>query len=346
MTHTPLSTGPRARPRAAARHRLDVAEWLVLRAALLAAVPEAATPPDFDPSAFGLDPDRPLSPVERDRAWAALGARGLAADGGTQDLAGLTPGFAAALLGLVRARVHVDVVSWSGRVGIHQSTAWTRGGTVALARRRRSTTPMDRPSGSSTHRNSGRPMIQKGDPSGADVADAGADVADAGVDGADAPGRTEQEPVVELSVAGEGGLLPEVWRAIPRHDVPGSGGLATPVRIGWHESAAVAHAMRNGREDVAAHLSGLPPEALALLGSVSTTLLGGAHVTLGQVGGDPRVHGAWLWTETDVVELLGATQDAVVLRRTSNDRLRSELLSTLTGLLHGAPDHGTTGGGP
>lgn len=295
MADTEIRTGPRPQRGAAARIRLDVAEWLVLRAALLEAVPHAALPPDFDPPAFGLDASRPLTATEQDRAWAALAARGVTRDG-ARGLAGLVPGFAAGLLGLVESELHIDVVSWSAETGIHQAIAWARGRAVTLARRRRTAT-----------RDDGRRT-------------------------------TEQEPVVEISLRGERGLIEEVGRALPRHDVASSAGPATPVRIGWSESAAVAQAMRSGRQDVAAHLSGLPVEALALLGSVSTQLRAGAHVTLGRAGEPARVHGAWLWTDTDVVELLGATEDAVVLRRTTNEHLRSGLLSTLTGLLHAQPD--------
>ena len=144
----------------------------------------------------------------------------------------------------------------------------------------------------------------------------------------------EQEGAVDLTLSGGGGLIDEVMRGLPPSPpaaVPGE-----TVEVGWRESAAVVHALRTGRADVAAHLSGLPDQALEMLGAVSG-LTGGASIT--GATGHPRVgalgfHGVWLWTETDLIELVGTTSRTVTLRRSTAARLRRSLLAAVTGLLH------------
>lgn len=145
----------------------------------------------------------------------------------------------------------------------------------------------------------------------------------------------EQEGVVELAVSGGGGLVDEVLRALPPGPPAPTEGEA--VEVGWQESVAVAHALRTGRADVAAHLSGLPAAALELLGAVSTRLTGGASIT-GATRHESATtlgfHNVWLWTEADLVELVGATSQHVTLRRSTPARLRTRLLAAVTGLLH------------
>jgi len=146
----------------------------------------------------------------------------------------------------------------------------------------------------------------------------------------------EQEGAVELTLCGGGGLIDEVMRALPPSPPAAVPGEA--VEVGWRESAAVVHALRTGRADVAAHLSGLPDRALELLGAASR-LTGGASI-IGATGhprvGTLGVHGVWLWTENDLIELVGATSDSVTLRRSTAARLRRSLLAAVTGLLHPA----------
>lgn len=140
---------------------------------------------------------------------------------------------------------------------------------------------------------------------------------------------------MELAVSGGGGLVDEVLRALPPGPPAPTEGEA--VEVGWQESVAVAHALRTGRADVAAHLSGLPAAALELLGAVSTRLTGGASIT-GATRHESATtlgfHNVWLWTEADLVELVGATSQHVTLRRSTPARLRTRLLAAVTGLLH------------
>lgn len=293
MSTTAVRSGTRPGRGSAVRLRLDVAEWLALRESLHEAVPGARTPAEFDPEALGLPPDASLSAAEHDRAWASLTARGLTR-GSLRDLTGLVPGFAAGLLELLQPQLWVDVRGWSGGSSIQQSIAWSRGRTISLARR-----------GCATQQRTV-----------------------AGAHGA----ALDPEPAVELAISIDGSLIDEIWRALPDHYPAGRIGAAHPVRIGWHESAAVAQAMRTGRHDVARHLSGLPPEALALLGAASTTLIAGTSITVRREP-TPRVRGVWLWTESDIIELLDATEKTVALRRSSTGRLRRDLLGTITELL-------------
>src|SRR5699024_626434 len=106
----------------------------------------------------------------------------------------------------------------------------------------------------------------------------------------------------------------EILRALPGPPAAAPADAdRSPVRIGWPESAAIAHALRSGREDVATHLSGLPPTALAVLGSVAAGIAGGASVSAARrhCSAAFGFHGVWLWTEADVVELVDATSHAV-----------------------------------
>ncbi len=257
--------------------------------------PRGTTPSDFCPASFGLDPACPLDPVERARAWASLQLRGLATHTPEQDdVAALTPSCVLGMLMLLEPEVRVDVSSWSGDTVVNQSVAWSSGRTASLTRRRRRLR-----------------------------------TADGGL-------VTEQEPVVEISLSVAGGLLPEIMRALPG-EVGADSGDRSPVRVGWPQSAAVAEALRSGRADVATHLSDLPSCALAVLGSGSTTLTGGACITALRRHDDSAhlgYRGVWLWTETDVVELVDATAHGVTLRRTDVARVRSALLTALTGMLH------------
>ncbi|HLT83387.1 MAG TPA: hypothetical protein VKZ83_04050 [Phototrophicaceae bacterium] len=287
-------TGRQERGRVA-RFRLDVAEWTVLRAALLSRVRAGSTPAGFEPEAFGLDPERPLTADQRARAWAGLQLRGLATHVPAEDdVTALTPSCVLGMLMLLEAEVRVDVSSWADDVVVNQAVAWSSGRTAAVARRRRQLR----------------------------VADGAA--------------LLEPEPVVEVSLSAAGGLLTEVMRALPGPPAAVALEDRSPVRIGWPESAAIAQALRSGREDVAAHLSGLPASALSLLGAASAPLTGGASVSAvrRQGGGTLAFSGVWLWTDTDVVELVDASPHAVTLRRTNLGRVRHELLTALTGLLH------------
>jgi len=276
--------------------RLDIAEWMVLRTALLSRVPGGSTPAGFNPEDFGLDPVQPLTPAERARAWASLRLRGLATHiPAEDDVTALTPACVLGMLMLVEAEVRVDVSSWSGGVVVNQAIAWSSGRTAALARRRRQVRVAD-----------GETLL-------------------------------EQEPVVDISLSAAGGLLAEIMRALPGPPgAPPAGADRSPVRIGWPESAAIAQALRSGRADVATHLSGLAPGALAVLGSAAAGIAGGASVSAVRRPSSATLgfHGVWLWTEADVVELVDATSHAVTLRRTDLDRVRQELLTALTGLLH------------
>lgn len=152
----------------------------------------------------------------------------------------------------------------------------------------------------------------------------------------DGAAALEQEPVVELSLSAASGLLGLIMRALPGPVGTGSSTDRSPVRVGWPQSAAIAQALRSGREDVATHLSGLPASALSVLGSISTALSGGACVSAVRPhdGGASAFHGVWLWTDADVVELVDATANGVTLRRTDLLRVRNGLLTALTGLLH------------
>jgi len=294
-TQTIQQTGRRRRGRVA-HFRLDLAEWTVLRSALLTHAPDAATAPvGFAPEAFGLDPERPLSDPQRKRAWAALQLRGLATHvPDADDITALTPSCVLGMLMLLEPEVRVDVSSWSGDTVVNQAIAWSAGRTAAVARRRRQVRTAD--------------------------------------------GETvfEQEPVVDVFLSAAGGLLGEIMRALPGRADPTPAEDRSPVRVGWPESAAIAQALRSGREDVATHLSGLPPSALGVLGSVSTSLAGGACVSAVRRhgAGSLAYHGVWLWTDSDVVELVDASSHAVTLRRTDLGRVRSGLLGALTGLLH------------
>lgn len=275
--------------------RLDVAEWTVLQRALLSHVPDAQAPAGFGPEAFGLDPDQPLTPDERVRAWASLQLRGLATHVPDEDdVTGLTPPCVLGMLMLLDPDLRVDVSSWSGDVVVNQAVGWSEGRTAALARRRRLTRTA-----------TGEPAL-------------------------------EQEPVVEVALSAAGGLLAEVMRALPAHVSGGAPTDRSPVRVGWPESAAIAQALRSGRADVAAHLSGLPASALAVLGAISTSLTGGACVSAARRHDDATLafHGVWLWTDADVVELVDASAHGVTLRRTDLLRVRNALLTALTGLLH------------
>lgn len=293
MSAQTVQQGRQARSRVA-HFRLDVAEWTVLRRALLSRVPGAVTPAGFTPEAFGLDPDEPLTPDERARAWASLQLRGLATHTPLRDdVTGLTPSCVLGMLMLLESDVRVDVSSWSGDVVVNEAVAWSAGRTAALARRRRRVrTP------------GGETLL-------------------------------EQEPVVEISLSAAGGLLSQVMRALPHH-VGGPPADRSPVRVGWPESAAIAEALRLGRADVALHLSSLPASALSVLDAVSTDLTGGACVSAARRHDDGALafHGVWLWTETDVVDLVDATTHGVTLRRTDLMRVRNGLLTALTGLLH------------
>lgn len=294
--------GSRPRGGRAARFGLDLAEWLVLRSALLRHAPDAATPAGFDPGDFGLAATAPLTDGERRAAWQRLHRRGLATEvPATDDPAALVPAALPGLALLLEAQVRVDVQGWSGDRAVTQAVAWDGSRTAALARRRRTARPA---------------------PASAAAA-------------ADGGPAAEQEPVVELSLS-SAGPVPEVLRALPAGD-PAAGPVdPTPVTISWPESAAVVGALRADRADVAAHLAGLSPHALGLLGAVSGTITGGASVSGrrrrgGDVLGFRRV---WLWTAGDVVELVTATEETVTLRRTEAARLRTDLLTALTGLAH------------
>lgn len=278
-----------------AQFRLDVAEWTVLRAAILSRSPDASVPAGFDPEAFGLDPERPLTDPERRRAWAGLQLRGLATHVPEEDdLTALTPGCLLGMLGLLESEVRVDVSSWSGSTVVNQAVIWAGGRTTSLARRRRQ------------------------------------------VRDADGSAVLEQEPVVDVSLSAAGGLLNEIMRALPGKVRTESVADRSPVRVGWPESAAIAQSLRSSRQDVATHLSGLPESALGVLGSVSTALTGGACVTAlrHHNADDFAYHGVWLWTDSDVVELVDASAHAVTLRRTGLVDVRTGLLTALTGLLH------------
>src|SRR5699024_7723462 len=91
----------------------------------------------FDPESFGLDPERPLTDPERQRAWAGLKIRGLATHVPPEDdLTALTPGCLLGLLALLNSEVQVDLSSWSGSTVVNQAVAWSGGRTTSLARRR------------------------------------------------------------------------------------------------------------------------------------------------------------------------------------------------------------------
>lgn len=295
MSTQTIQRSGRPRPSRVAHFRLDVAEWLVLRSAILSRAPGAATPAGFTPEAFGLDPERPLTAAESERAWTALVHRGLATHvPDTDDVTALTPGCILGMRMLIEPDARVDVSSWAGELVVNQTVAWSAGRTASVARRRRRRT------------SEGEPVL-------------------------------EQEPVIEVSLSSAGGLLSDVMRALPPHAGPSASTDRSPVRVGWPESAAIAQALRSGRADVAAHLSGLPSSALSVLGAVATTLTGGACISAQRRYDDDAAlgfHGVWLWTEEDVVELVDASSAGVTLRRTDLTRVRTSLLSAVTGLLH------------
>jgi len=295
MSAQTMERSGRQRRGRVAHFRLDLAEWAVLLTAVLRRAPQAAAPTGFAAGSLGLDPERPLTTAERERAWAALRLRGLATRiPDDDDVSALTPSCLLGLLMLLEADVRVNVSSWSGDMIVNQAVAWSAGRTASVARRRRQSLGTD-----------GAPVL-------------------------------EQEPVVDVSLSAAGGLLTEVMRALPGKTAPEPVTDRSPVRVGWPESAAIAHALRSGREDVATHLSGLPPSALSVLGAVSSPLVGGACVTAVRRHDERALgfHGVWLWTENDVVELVDATSHAVTLRRTDLVQVRTRLLTALTGLLH------------
>lgn len=115
---------------------------------------------------------------------------------------------------------------------------------------------------------------------------------------------------------------------------------SSPVEIGWPESAAVAHSLRAGRDDVAAHLAALPPRALGLLGALASGITGGACISGRRRRGAALLgfRGVWLWTGSDLVELVSVTEETVTLRRTDAAGLRTRLLTALTSLAHATED--------
>ncbi|MEE6274160.1 hypothetical protein [Georgenia wangjunii] len=293
----------RQRKARSTRFRLDIGEWLVLRGAVLDAVPDAPVPADFAPAAFGLTEFAPLTEAERRRSWQMLAQRGLARYvPSNDDLDAVVQPFAAGLMTLALADVRVDVRSWSGAVGVAQSTAWRDGHTVALSRRRRLASPA----------RSGELQY-------------------------------EQESTVEISLASDGSLVEEILRALPLgDDTTGPDTVGGPVTTGWTMSHTVADAMRRGRQEVVPHLFGLDATALGALGTTSTALTGGVQIlAYRSPTGRPEMRadqlafeGAWVWTGADIIELLSATADKVTLQRTTMCTVRTRLLSALTRLLH------------
>lgn len=289
-----IHRGTRPGAARAARFDLDVAEWLALRSALLRHAPDRATPAAFDPADFGLDPDAPLDDDERHRAWTALHRRGLATAVPPVDDPAALT--PAVLSGLALLLAAEVRVDLQGWSGSRAVTQAVAwsGARTAALARRRCRTTLTQ-------------------------------------DGREVP-VARQEPVVELSLS-SGGPVPELLRALPQ---TAAGPVdPAPVQLGWHESAAVAGALRAGREEVAAHLAGLTPDALAVLG-IASAPTGGATLSarrgLGEdVLGFRRV---WLWAGDAAVELVTATAETVVLRRTDASLLRRDLLTALTGLVH------------
>jgi hypothetical protein len=292
----------RQRKARSTRFRLDVGEWLVLRGAVLDAVVDAPMSADFAPAAFGLDESAPMTEAERRRSWQMLAQRGLARYvPSTDDLDAVVQPFAASLMTLALADVRVDLRSWSGAVGTTHSTTWRDGHTVALSRRRRLASPAG-----------------------------------------DGELRYEQESTVEISLASDGSLVEEILQALPVYDAPGTNGVGAPVTTGWTMSHTVAEAMRRGRQEVVPHLFALDASALRKLRTAATALTGGVQIlAYRSQGGRPGAgadqlafEGAWVWTPSDIIELLSATSDEVTLQRTTVCTVRTRLLVALTGLLH------------
>lgn len=295
---------PRIRPRRArsSSFRLDVGEWLVLRAAVLDAVPDAPVSSDFAPTAFGLSETAPMTEAERRRSWQMLAQRGLARYvPSTDDLDAVVQPFAAGLMTMALADVRVDVRSWKGAIGLTQSTAWRDDHTIALSRRRRLLGPA-----------------------------------------ASGELRYEQESSVEITIASDGSLVGEILGALPLHDAASVDVVGLPVTTAWALPHRVATAMRRGHQEVVPHLFALDAASDGALSTDGTPLTGGVQIlAYRKQSGRPdsraehlAFEGAWAWASSSTVELVNATAEAVTLQRTSVCIVRSRLLNTLTHLLH------------
>lgn len=120
------------------RAPVSVTTWLVLRQALLAALPEQDVPGALRPGAFGLPADFRVAGAGRDEAWRRLVELGIATAVPTEDdLSTALPDAAAGLKLLVSAPIRTVVHSWRGRAGTLQVMAWDGSDAIGVSRRMR-----------------------------------------------------------------------------------------------------------------------------------------------------------------------------------------------------------------
>lgn len=147
----------------------------------------------------------------------------------------------------------------------------------------------------------------------------------------DSTAGLDPEGTVELALSWDAVLLGEVMRALPARNGPATAVLPSPVRVDGPGSAEMAHALSAEPPEVAAHLSFLPPYALAAV--AASPLVGGASVSGSRGPGTGGFHGVWLWTDSQIVELADTCAGGVVLRPTDVTRVRTGVVSALTELL-------------
>lgn len=120
------------------RARLTVDTWLVLRQALLGALPDKDVPGALRPAALGFPPDHVVTGADRDRAWERLVELGFAtAVPVRDDLSTAAPGGEKGLKLLLTAPLRTVVHSWSGSAGTLQVMAWDGDDAIGVTRRMR-----------------------------------------------------------------------------------------------------------------------------------------------------------------------------------------------------------------
>ncbi|WP_043502282.1 hypothetical protein [Georgenia sp. SUBG003] len=138
---------------------------------------------------------------------------------------------------------------------------------------------------------------------------------------------------MELSFLQSEHLLAHLMRAVPAAPSGERYWPGPPVPVPWPRSVALVRALREGRQDLAHHLTDLPEEAFATLGAAARSLTGAVDVTvLGTEHRTAPYRSAWLWTAEEILRLTEAANDAVTLQLSGRRALRTELLGALTTL--------------
>lgn len=120
------------------RARLTVDTWLVLRQALLGALPDKDVPGALRPAALGLPADHVVAGADRTRAWERLVELGIATTPPCHDdLSTAVPVAAAGLKLLITAPIRTVAHSWSGSTGTLQVMAWDGDNAIGVTRRMR-----------------------------------------------------------------------------------------------------------------------------------------------------------------------------------------------------------------